>query len=306
MPQAYVFTRFGGPETETFADLPRPVPGAGQLLVAVRAAGVNPVDWKRRTGYTQANAPAVELPAVMGGEVSGVVEQVGEGVEGYAVGDAVFGNPLTGGYAEYTLLPARSTAHKPAQVSWADAATLPVAVATAYDGIVQLDPPAGTTFLINGVGGGVGSAAAQIATHRGLRVIGTASAAKKEFVESLGVVHVASGPGVADRIRAAAPEGVDAVFDLVGGASLEEVATLLADPARLISGPDKVNVVKLGGSTVDRKRTTEVLDAVARLVAEGVVDPFVTRTFPFEQAAQALRAVEEGHTRGKVVIEVSR
>ncbi|MCM2417352.1 NADP-dependent oxidoreductase [Streptomyces sp. RKAG293] len=306
MPKAYVFSRFGGPETESFADVPRPVPGAGQLLVAVRAAGVNPVDWKRRTGYVQANAPAVELPAVLGGEVSGVVEQVGDGVEGYAVGDAVFGNPLTGGYAEYTLLPVASTSHKPAGVSWADAATLPVAVATAYDGLQQLDLPAGSTLLINGVGGGVGSAAAQIATHRGLRVVGTASAAKKEFVESLGVVHVASGSGVADRVRAAAPEGVDAVFDLVGGASLEEVAALLADPAALISGPDKVNVVKLGGSTVARKRNTEVLHAVAELVAEGALDPFVTRTFPFEQAGQALRAVEEGHTRGKVVIEVSR
>lgn len=305
MPKAYVFSRFGGPETESFADVPRPVPGAGQLLVAVRAAGVNPVDWKRRTGYVQANAPAVVLPAVFGGEVSGLVERIGDGVEGFEVGDAVFGYPLTGGYTQYTLLPAVSTAHKPAGVSWADAATLPVAAATAYDGLRQLDLPAGATLLVNGVGGGVGSAAAQIAAHHGLRVVGTASAAKREFAESLGVVHVESGPGVADRVRAAAPDGVDALFDLVGAPSLEDLAALLTDPSKVISGADKDTVAKLGGAPVARKRTADVLDAVAQLVAEGALNPFVTRIFPFEQAGQALRTVEDGHTRGKVVIEVS-
>jgi NADPH:quinone reductase-like Zn-dependent oxidoreductase len=305
MPRAYVFTEYGGAEVESLTELPQPTPGAGQLLVAVRAAGVNPVDWKRRTGYRPVGAPAAEVPAVFGGEVAGVVEQLGEGVEGFAVGDAVFGNPVTGGYAEYTLLPVTLAAHKPAELSFVDAATLPIAAATAYDGVRQLDLPPGATLLITGVGGGVGVAAAQIAKHFGLTVIGTASAAKKDFVEALGVVHVETGPGAADRISAAAPAGIDAIYDMVGGAALEEVAELLTDRSKLISAGDRATVAKLGGSPVERLRNSEVLDAVARLTVDGVLNPFVTETFPLDQAAQALRIVEDGHVRGKLVIEIA-
>ncbi|MEV5408906.1 NADP-dependent oxidoreductase [Thermopolyspora sp. NPDC052614] len=305
MPKAYVFDRHGGPEVEALADVERPVPGPGQVLVAVRAAGVNPVDWKRRVGYAPVGAPPIELPAVFGSEVSGVVEEVGEGVTWFNPGDAVFGNPTTGGYAEYTLLPAELTAHKPAEVSFADAATLPVAAATAWDGIRQLELPPGATLLITGVGGGVGVAAAQIALHEGLKVIGTASVGKKDFVEGLGVTYVEPGTGVADRVRAAAPGGVDAVYDLVGGAALEEVAEVLEDPGKLITAADRQTVAKLGGSPVRRARDRAVLDAVARLVVEGVLRPYVTETFPLDRAGEALRKVEDGHARGKIVIEVS-
>jgi len=304
MPQAYVYSRNGGPETESFVDLPKPVPGPGELLVAVHAAGVNPVDWKRRTGFGPVGAAAVTLPAVFGGEVAGLVEQVGAGVEGFAVGDAVFGNSSTGGYAQYTLVPAETAAHKPAALSFTDASTLPIAAATAYDGVQQLDLPAGATLLVTGAGGGVGVAAAQIAAHAGLRVIGVAGAAKKSFVEDLGAVYVESGPGFAERVRAAAPDGVDGVYDLVGGTVLEEAAELLADRSKLISGGDRVTVARLGGAPVARERSSAVLDAVARLVTEGALDPRVTGTFPLEQAGQALRAVEEGHAQGKIVIEV--
>lgn len=302
MPTAYLHTAFGGPETEAFADLPRPVPGAGQLLIAVRAAGVNPVDWKRRDGYRRPGGPPTDLPSVFGSEAAGVVEEVGPGVEGFAVGDEVFGSTDTGGYAELTLLPAAGTAHKPAGLSWTDAATLPVAAATAYDALTQLALPAGATLLVNGVGGGVGVAAAQIARHAGLTVIGTASEAKRDFAESLGAVHAASGEGVADRVRAVAPGGVDGVLDLVGGASLREVADLLTDRSRLVSGADKAGAADLGGSAIIRERTGAVLDAVAALVVKGVLDPYVTRVFPLAEAPAALRAVEGGHTRGKVVI----
>src|SRR5262249_33661637 len=152
-----------------------------------------------------------------------------------------------GGYTEYAVLPVELTAHKPAQVSFADAAVLPIAAATAYDGLAQLALPPGATLLINGVGGGGGVAAAQLARHAGLTVIGTASAAKRELVESLDVTHVESGAGVADRIRAVAPDGVDAIFDLVGGAALEEVAPSLADRSKLISAGDRTTVAALGG-----------------------------------------------------------
>ncbi|MGB8938969.1 MAG: NADP-dependent oxidoreductase, partial [Streptomyces sp.] len=190
MSKAYVFTRFGGPEVETFVDQDPPAPGPGQLLVAVRAAGVNPVDWKLRAGKRRPGSPPAEFPEVLGSEVAGVVEAVGSDVAGFAVGDAVFGNPDTGGYAEYTLLPASLAAHKPEGLSFAEAAALPVAVATAYDGLRQLDLPVGATLLITGAGGGVGVAAAQLARHLGVRVVGTASEGKKAFVESLGAVHV--------------------------------------------------------------------------------------------------------------------
>ncbi|MFD5032376.1 NADP-dependent oxidoreductase [Streptomyces sp. NPDC058405] len=304
MAKAYVFTEHGGPEAETFIDLPPPSPGPGQLLVAVRAAGVNPVDWKLRNGYSRPGSAPTELPAVLGSEAAGVVKEIGAGVEGFSVGDAVFGSTLTGGYAEYTLLPVEVTAHKPDAVSFTDAAALPVAAATAYDAVNQVALPPGDTLLIIGVGGGVGVAAAQIARAFGVRVVGTASAGKKEFVESLGVVHVPPGPDLAERIRAAAPDGVDAVLDLVGGADLEAAATLLADRTKLISAADKGTVPRLGGAAVVRLRTAAVLDEVAKLVVSGSLRPYVTRTFPLERADEALRAVEEGHARGKIVIEV--
>jgi NADPH:quinone reductase-like Zn-dependent oxidoreductase len=304
MPMAYAFSAYGGPETEEFVDLPRPVPGPGQVLVSVRAAGVNPSDWKRRAGLLPPGGPAPEFPVVFGSEAAGVVEETGEGVEGFSPGSAVFGNPVTGGYAEYTLLPVQLTAYKPPQVSFTDAATLPAAGATAYDGVHQLALPRGSTLLITGVGGGVGVAAAQIAVRDGLRVIGTASAGKKSFVEELRVTHVKPGPGVADRVRAVAPQGVDGIFDLVGGGALEDVASLLEDRTKLITAADWQTAGRLGGSGVVRSRTREVLDAVARLVATGSLKPLVTATFPLEAAPEALRLVETGHARGKIVLEV--
>ncbi|MFE4171802.1 NADP-dependent oxidoreductase [Streptomyces sp. NPDC056909] len=304
MSKAYVFTEHGGPEVETFADLPVPSPGPGQLLVAVRAAGVNPVDWKLRNGYRRPGSAPAELPAVLGSEAAGVVEAIGPGVAGFAVGDAVFGSTLTGGYAEYTLLPVEVTAHKPEALSFTDAAALPVAAATAYDALRQLDLEPGATVLITGAGGGVGVAAVQIARGLGIRVLGTASAGKKEFVESLGAVHVLPGPGLAERVAAVAPDGVDAVLDLVGGPALREAAEVLTDPKGLISAADKGRVPELGGAAVVRARTAEVLDEVAKLVVSGTLRPYVTRTFPLERADEALRAVEDGHVQGKIVIEV--
>ncbi|MFJ8357287.1 NADP-dependent oxidoreductase [Streptomyces sp. NPDC093984] len=307
MPKAYAYTRYGGPETQTFIDADRPGPGPGQLLVAVRAAGVNPVDWKLRSGFRRpGDTGTPSFPVVFGSEVAGIVEEIGEGVTGFAVGDAVFGNTVTGGYAEYALLPATVSAHVPDGLSLTDAAVLPVAAATAYDGIRQLGLPAGATLLVTGAGGGVGVAAVQIARAFGLRVVGTASEAKKDFVEQLGAVHVPSGTDLAARVRAVAPGGVDGVYDLVGGEVLEETATLLSDRSKLITaGAAPEDVGRLGGARVERARTAAVLDEVARLVVAGDLNPYVTRTFPLEHAEQALRLVEDGHARGKVVIEVA-
>ncbi|MEU2297090.1 NADP-dependent oxidoreductase [Streptomyces antibioticus] len=306
MPKAYVFTRYGGPETEALVELDRPRPGPGEVLVAVRAAGVNPVDFKQRTGYRRPGESGERtFPAVLGNEVSGVVVETGEGVTAFAPGDEVFGTAVAGGYAEYALLAAGITAHRPDALSATDAATLPVAAATAYDGVHQLALPAGATLLLTGAGGGVGVAVAQIARALGIRVVGVASEGKKDLVESLGAVHVASGPGWADRVRAAAPDGIDAVYDLVGGDVLREAADLVTDRSRLITaGAPAEEAERLGGARVLRARDAAVLRAVADLAVSGDLDPHVTLTFPLERAGEALRAVEGGHARGKVVLEI--
>jgi len=298
-----VFKEYGGPETQELVDRPKPDPQPGELVVAVRAAAVNPVDWKFRAGYMKDFIPK-ELPAGLGQEVSGVVDALGEGVEGFSLGDEVFGGAVDGGYAEYARVAARMAAHKPVGVSFVDAATLTVAGATAHDGVDELELGPGETLLITGIGGGVGLAAAQIAGDRGVRVIGTASPSKRELVESVGAAHVPYGAGAGDRIRALAPDGVDGVYDLVGGGALEMAAGLRKDGARLITAVDPATAARFGGTMVTRSRSSDVLRRVARLAVSGVLKPFVFHVFPLEQAAEALAVVEAGHPAGKVVIEV--
>lgn len=298
--RAYGYTAHGGPGTETFLDLPRPVPGPGEVLVEVHAAGVNPVDWKRRAGFPAPGAPPVRFPVVFGAEIAGVVSAAGCG---FAAGDAVFGSPVGGGYAQYALLPAATTARRPPALSVVDAAALPVAAATAYEGMHHLAPRPGTTLLITGAGGGVGVAAAQLARHAGVRVVGVASAGKKAFVEHLGVTHVESGPDLAARVAAAAPDGIDAILDLIGGPTLAAVAPLVTDRSKLLS-VDRPAVARLGGAPVTRTPRRAVLDVLAAMTAERVLDPLVTATFPFDRAPDALRLVEDGHATGKVIIEV--
>jgi NADPH2:quinone reductase len=305
MVKAFGYSSNGGPDVQEFLDLEMPAPLPGELLVEVRSAGVNPVDWKIRSGML-GEASAAYLPAVLGSEVSGVVRGVGKDVEGFAENDEVFGSvaPGSGAYAEFTLVTATAAAHKPAQVSFNDAATLPVAAATAYDGVTQLGLKEGQTLLINGIGGGVGVAAAQIARDLGINVIGTASEDKRALVETLGATLVPYGDGVEERIKQILPDGVDAILDLAGRDGLQAVAGLVTDRSKLISAGDP-SVAELGGHMIERDRTSRVLEIVAALVAEGKLDPHVEDVRPLDEAADALAAVEIGHARGKVVIEVS-
>jgi NADPH:quinone reductase-like Zn-dependent oxidoreductase len=305
MVKAFGYSSNGGPDVQEFLDLEMPAPLPGELLVEVRSAGVNPVDWKFRSGML-GEASAADLPAVLGSEVSGVVREVGKDVEGFAENDEVFGSvaPGSGGYAEFTLVTATAAAHKPAQVSFNDAATLPVAAATAYDGVTQLGLKEGQTLLINGIGGGVGVAAAQIARDLGINVIGTASEDKRALVETLGATLVPYGDGVDERIKQILPDGVDAILDLAGHEGLRAVAGLVTDRSKLISAGDP-SVAELGGHMIERDRTTRVLEIVGALVADGKLDPHVEDVRPLDEAADALAAVEVGHSRGKVVIEVS-
>lgn len=296
--RAYGFTTPGGPETEAFLDVPEPAAGPGELLVTVRAAAVNPGDWRVRDG-----SYGVDGPAVLGREVAGTVAALGPDVTGFAVGDEVFGGcpDMQGGFAPLARVTASFAAHRPDGVPPEDAAALPVAAGTAWDALTGLDLPEGATLLVNGAGGGVGVVAVQLAAARGLRVIGTASPAKHELVARLGGVPVAYGEGVAERVRAIGP--VDAVFDLVGGDALRAVAGL-CPPGKLRSVADKPLVKELGGADVARDRSTAVLDALAALVARGTLDPLVSEVLPFDEAPAAMRAVESGHTRGKVVLRL--
>lgn len=304
MGKVYVYTAFGGPEVQRFVDLPTPTPGEGELVIAVRASGVNPADWKRRSNFRRSPDPFPgETP--MGLEAAGVVEAVGSGTDGFAVGDRVFGSVArNGGWSEHSVLSVSQAALIPDGVSFEDAATLPVAAATAYDAIVQLKLQGGQSVLVTGAGGGCGIAACQIARSQGARVIGTASAAKKELLESVGVEHVTYGAGEDDRVRALAPDGLDALYDNVGGDSLRAVGPLVKDPSRLVTAADVATATELGGVAVARARNSEVLRIVAQMVADGTLKPFVTETFPLDRVGDALALVESGHATGKVVVEV--
>ncbi|GAA1635832.1 NADP-dependent oxidoreductase [Georgenia ruanii] len=304
MSQVFVFRDYGGPETQAFLDRPVPEPGPGEVRVAVRAAGVNPADWKRRSGQF---GTRIALPAPMGLEFAGVVDAVGADVDGLAVGDAVLGVPARGwgALAEHTIARVGDVVPKPSQVSFVDAAALPVAGATAYDAVHQVPLEPGRTLLVNGAGGGVGVIAVQLgAAVMGLRVVGTASEGKRTLVEELGAVFVPAGASVTGRVRAVAPDGVDAVVDLVGGQPLRDVAPLATDPATIVSTADPATAREVGGSGVERHPTRESLGALLGHVAAGLVRPRVSEVLPLDRAAEAMAAVESGHATGKVVVQV--
>ncbi|OLR94889.1 NADPH:quinone reductase [Actinokineospora bangkokensis] len=287
-------------------DRPDPAPGRGEVLVRVLVAGVNPLDHVLRSGPVPGLDGGRPFPRVLGMEAAGVVLALGEGVDGIEVGDAVFGFALTGGgtYAETTVLSAAHTARIPEGLSAVVAATLPVAGTTAVDALDQLDLPAGAAVLVNGVGGGVGLSVARLAAGRGLRVIGTGSAAKREQAEALGVRFLDyTAEDVVAATRALVPDGVDGVVDLVGGSSLRAVAPLARDPRTVISVGD-ASVSDLGGRFVERRIDRANLERSAQLALDGVLEPVITAVHPLADAPIALAAVESGHASGKVVIEV--
>jgi NADPH:quinone reductase-like Zn-dependent oxidoreductase len=296
--RAVVYTEHGGPDVLHVAEVEEPHAGAGQVRVAVRAAGVNPVDWKARSGMFPG-----ELPAIDGREAAGVVDEVGEGVDGVCAGDEVFGFTIGGGAAEYVLM--ASFARKPANAAWEEVAGLPVAVETSVRVFKVLGGlSAGQTIVIDGAAGGVGAAAVQLARARGARVIGTASERNHEFLRSLGAEPTTYGPGLAERVRALAPGGVDLGFDTAGQGGVRELIELTGDPARVASIADwsaaELGVKVTGGAGAER--AVEALAEAAELIAAGRFHLPVARTFRFADAAEAHRVSEEGHVRGKLVL----
>src|SRR5712671_3423300 len=226
------FSQFGGPEVLEIVDLPDPRPGPGQVRIAVRAAGVNPSDWKKRKGLMDG-----ELPQTMGHEAAGVVDELGEGVADVAVGDRVFGFSAEGA-AQAELAVLSYYAPIPPSLDFPGAAALPAAIETATRALGQLGVGSGSTLLINGASGSVGSAAVQLAVVRGARVIGTASPANHEYLRSLGAEPVAYGEGLIQRVRALAPDGVDAALDVAGSGVLPELIELAGGPEHVVTIAD--------------------------------------------------------------------
>ncbi len=298
---AYGFSEYGGPEAEYFLEIPIADPGQGQLLVAVHAAGVNPADWKVRAGNRK-DTVQTTLPAVLGREVAGRVVQVGTHVDGFSVGDHVFGATAAGhgAYAQYAVLNAANTAHKPDEVTFTAAATLPVAAGTAYDALNALAVGKEGTLLVLGAGGGVGSAALQLARADKVNTVAVASESKREWVTGLGARFVPSGDGFADAVGS----DVDGLLDLVGGDVLRAAAPLVTSGACIVSAADPVAAASFGGSGVERDRSSEAFARLAELAASGVLHPRIEHVFPLEHAGEALALVESGHALGKVVIEV--
>ncbi|GAB3812913.1 NADP-dependent oxidoreductase [Tessaracoccus terricola] len=299
MTRVFAFTDFGGPEKQALIESEIAAPGSGEIAIDVRAAGVNPVDWKIREGLLGKHGP---LPMPMGREASGVVTAVGDGVEGFAVGDEVLGLVAAGhgAFAERTVLAADQTVAKPAEISFEDAATLPVAGATAYDLTHQVELKEGQSMVVIGAGGGIGRMAAQIGKVHKFDVVGVASAGKRELVESLGVKFVESGDGVGERLRELLPEGADLVVDLVGGDALRAVAPIAKEPSLVITAADVDTAREVGARVVER--TTEGLAKITGVVSYGIVDPTVTAGYPLAEAAAGIAEVEGGHAAGKVVV----
>jgi NADPH:quinone reductase-like Zn-dependent oxidoreductase len=298
--KAVTFTEYGDPEVLRVADVEEPHAGPGQVRVAVRAAGVNPIDWKVRSGALREIMP-VSFPVIDGREAAGVVDEVGPEVTGATVGDEVFGFAVGGAAAERAILD--DFARKPASVAWEQAAGLPVAsetsvrVFTVLGGVNE-----GQTLVINGAAGGVGSVAVQLARARGARVIGTASEANHEFLRSLGAQPTTYGEGMVERVRALAPDGVDLAFD-TAGRGMADLIALTGDPARVATiadfGAAALGVKVTGG---DDGRATEALAEAAALIDAGRAYVPIAGTYPFTDAADAHRASAGGHVRGKLIL----
>ncbi|MEU6810786.1 NADP-dependent oxidoreductase [Streptomyces sp. NPDC046831] len=302
------YSRYGGPEVLAYGEVRDPKVGPDAVLVRVRAAAVNPVDWKCREGHLDGILDAV-FPVIPGWDVAGVVVRPGTSVTEFAAGDEVIGYVREdflsrGTFAEYVAAPVRTLARKPRNLSFEEAAGLPLTGLTAYQVLTRaLGVRRGETVLVHAAAGGVGSVAVQLAHHLGARVIGTASARNHDFVRSLGGEPVTYGEGLAERVRGLAPEGVDAVFDTIGGETTKVSANLLAPEGRLVSIADP-EVVAYGGRYYFVRPDAEDLLRLSQLAEQGVVTVHVSRTFPLERTADAHRLNQEGRTRGKVVVTV--
>lgn len=306
--KAVTYSEFGGAEVLHVVDRPEPHVGPDTVLVKVVAAGLNPVDYKIREGYLEGLLDTT-LPAVPGWDVAGVVVKPGLDTPELAVGDEVLAyvrkdTVSDGTLAEYVAVPVRTAAKKPAGLSFEEAAALPLAGLTALQTTRRAGVTEGQTVLVHAAAGGVGSIAVQLAVHAGARVVGTASPRNHDFLRELGAEPVAYGDGLVAAAREVAPDGFDVILDYVGGQAIDTAAELLRPGGTVVSITDARARDELGGHYVWVRPDPEGLAELADLVARGTVRVEVAETFDLDHAADAYRALETGHTRGKIVVRV--
>ncbi|MEO5796909.1 MAG: NADP-dependent oxidoreductase [Rhodoferax sp.] len=298
--KAVRFYSYGGPEVLKIEGVDLPQPGAGEVRIAVKAAGVNPIDWKLRSGYLHAMMP-LAFPAGVGFDAAGVVDAIGEGVTGVSVGDAIFGKGHAT-MAEYAILD--EWAHKPDGLSFEEAGGYGVAVETATRIIAQVGVKPGETLLVSGAAGGVGLAVIQLAKAAGIRTIGTASEQKHDYLRSMGAIPTAYGPGLAERVAALAPAGVHAALDIAGSGILPELVAITGDSSKVLSISDisaPEHGVKTSFENID---ATPALARAAALFTAGSFTLPVERTFPLDQVAAAHELSAQGRVTGRLVITI--
>jgi len=297
--RALQFTDYGGPEVLKWGDTPVPHAGPGQIRIAVRAASVNPIDWKTFAGAMSGGQPLAGT-GYLGYDAAGVVDEVGEGVTGVRVGDEVFGGGRNT-QAEYAVLD--SWAVKPSSVEWAVAAAAGVTGETAERGLRLLGVKSGDTIFVDGGAGGVGAVAVQMAVARGARVIASASEANHDYLRQIGAIPVLYGEGVVARARAAAGGTVDAVFDVAGKTPVEDLIKLVSEPSHVLTIANFAAGeagAKVTGGGAD-SRPMEAMAEVAELLAQNKLVIKVQK-FPFDRAVDAYRISQGGHVRGKLVL----
>jgi NADPH:quinone reductase-like Zn-dependent oxidoreductase len=313
MPMVVVAAGYGGPEVLQVADEPAGQPGAGEALISVRAAGVNPIDYKAYSGAFGTDHS--KLPIRLGAEAAGVVIQAGPDAIGPAgpvtAGQEVIAFQAPGAYAAELVVPAQSLVPKPAVLEWEQAAGLMLTGVTAWHALAATDVGKGDTVLVHGGSGGVGLMAVQLGSARGATVVATASPARHELLRGLGAVPVAYGAGLEERVRAAAPGGVDAALDLIGSDEAMDVSlALVADRSRIatIAGFARglAEGIKVLGGAPGADPGTAIRDAarleLARLAQDRTLRVFVQRTFPLADAAAAHREIMGGHVTGKLAV----
>ncbi|TWV53738.1 NADP-dependent oxidoreductase [Streptomyces misionensis] len=292
------FAEFGGPEVLRLIDAEEPHAGPGRIRIAVRAAGVNPVDWRIREGQVLGAHPTT-LPSGVGLDASGVVDEVGEGVEGVEVGDHVFGEGSCT-YAEFAVLSA--WARMPEGLTFEEAAGYPSVVETALRILREVGVRSGQTLLVSGASGGVGSAVLQIARERGVTVIGTAGAANQDYLRGLGAQPTTYGEGWVERVRRLGR--IDAALDLAGSGVIPELVELTGDPRKVVSIADLrapehgVRFSGVAGSV------PEALAEAVDLISRGRLHIPVEKAYPLAEAAAAHVDSQAGHTRGRRVLIV--
>jgi len=303
MPKAVRFDEYGGIDVLKVVEVPRPVPGPGQVVVQVKAAGINPGEAKIRAGAMAAMWPST-FPSGQGSDLAGTIAETGAGVTGFAAGDEVIGwTDNRASQAEYVVVEAGNLTPKPAEVPWEVAGSLFVVGATAWAAVRAVNLSAGDTVVVSGAAGGVGSLAVQLARRTGATVIGLASPANHEWLTGHGVIPVAYGDGAADRIRQAVPK-VDAFIDTFGANYVELALELGVQPSRIdtianFTAGDEYGV-KSDGSAVGS--SAAVLAELAGLIAGGELEVPIAATFPIDQVQDAFRLLEQGHVHGKIVL----